>query len=852
MVLGYNIPGVNNLTLTRDIIVGIYNGTYTRWDDDAIIEVNPDASLPSEDILPIARADKSGTTEIFTKALSRFSSRWAQTFGSFSTGLDGNYEPYVWKPGTVAYYGRSTVGVTGTLLSLRYTIGYLSVADAIQTHIQYAYIINKAGRVVSVSSQTIQSAMDDYSDSFSDHFTADIVDGEGVSSYPLAGYTYLIIKLTSMPNCSSAVELWRYIEWLIRDTHARDASNKLYFFPLSEKVVAKVDKYVLHELVCQNRLVSELAEQQKLDELHSTQTWRKIVPVAVPVLTIVFLIFLAYIVAQQIKINRAVLRNEWKISLKRLEMFTGKLFMHRHSQRSIQSKESASRIQEYARNNVAILDGDQHVQITRINISNTKILRMRTRRGLLWLRDNIININISRFYGVCEKEGTLYCLTMYNAKGPLCNILQDDTYRLDANFQYSMACDIASGMQYLAKHNVTHGNLSSRTCYLDDKWNAKVGDWHFNQIAILEEDHLIRTKPIDEALQSDENVRARTKFWTAPEILDDPDMQPTKETDVYAFAVVLIELFSREDPFFQEELLEPKDIIKAIQNTGARPDIPNNVHEALVPIVQKAWASDPKQRPTMSKFKTMLENTKPSKKSVLDCMMESLEGYVTLLEDNVQERTIELESAIRKSTELLHRMLPPQVANTLAAGQTVAPELFDEITIFFSDIVGFTALSSESTPMEIVTMLNDLYTTFDDVVDQHEVYKVETIGEAYMVISGAPQRNGKMHAAHIASMALELAVASSSFVVRHQTHKKLEYRAGIHSGLACTGVVGIKMPRYCVFGDTVSTASRMETTSIPGKIQISQHTKEVLDQLGNFIVEPRGRLSIKVSYTRFL
>jgi class 3 adenylate cyclase len=723
------------------------------------------------------------------------------------------------------------------------------VTDAKQAHIQYADIINKAGRVVNVSSATIQSAMDDYADAFSDRFVVDIVDGAGVNSYPIAGYTYLIIRLTSMPNCSSAVELWRYIDWFNHEPQASETSESLNFVPLSDKVVVKVKTDILEQLKCRAQSVAELAEKQKQKELHSTQAWRTIIPITVPIAAVFCIALLVYVTVQQIKTNRAVLRNEWKISLNRLKFYTEKTFNQKTSRKSIQTTNSSiCSLQTYgvARDNIAILDGEQRVSITDINLSNTQTLRLRTRRGLLWMRDHIEDINVSKFYGLCEKAGTLYCLTMYPAKGPLCDILQDDKYKLDANFQYSMACDIASGMQYLIKHNLVHGNLSSHTCYIDEKWNVKVGDWHLNQISVLEQDPRIRSRPINACLKEDDNVLARTKFWTAPEMLTDPHLQPTKETDVYSFAVVIVEIFSREDAFSHEESLQPKDIIQAIQTTGLRPHIPDTMHKALAHVIQKAWTSDPNQRPSIAKIKKKLEATKPSKKSVMDCMMEALEDYVSLLEDKVQDRTKELEIAIQQSTDLLNRMLPPQISKKLAAGEAVTPELYDEATVFFSDIVGFTALSSESTPMEIVAMLNDLYTTFDAVVDQHEVYKVETIGDAYMVISGAPARNGNMHAAHIASMAIGLAVASKNFVIRHRPNKKLEYRAGIHSGSVCTGVVGIRMPRYCIFGDTVNTASRMESTSISGKIQVSQNTKDLVCETDGFIMEPRGTILVKV------
>lgn len=166
-------------------------------------------------------------------------------------------------------------------------------------------------------------------------------------------------------------------------------------------------------------------------------------------------------------------------------------------------------------------------------------------------------------------------------------------------------------------------------------------------------------------------------------------------------------------------------------------------------------------------------------------------------------------------------------------------------------MVGFTELCAKSTPFEVVDMLNDLYTCCDSIISNYDVYKVETIGDAYMVVSGLPIRNGDKHVGEIASLALHLLERVSKLEIRHRKGELLQIRIGIHSGQCVAGVVGQKMPRYCLFGDTVNTASRMESTGEPLRIHISESTYKLLMKVGKFHCIERGVILVKV-YPYFL
>ncbi|CAH1779732.1 unnamed protein product [Owenia fusiformis] len=233
---------------------------------------------------------------------------------------------------------------------------------------------------------------------------------------------------------------------------------------------------------------------------------------------------------------------------------------------------------------------------------------------------------------------------------------------------------------------------------------------------------------------------------------------------------------------------------------------------------------------------------------VVVTMVHRLTSRLQDYEKNVSIKSRELKRAKKRSDELLYQLLPKTVAHQLKHNQSVIAEYFDDVTVFFSDIVGFTKLSAISNPMQVVNFLNALYSFFDHKIQKYDVYKVETIGDAYMVASGVPQRNGIYHAQEIALLALDLLEDTHTFQMPHiskeksafHSSKSLQLRIGLHTGPCAAGVVGSAMPRYCLFGDTVNTASLMESSGLPLKIHVSVDCKKTLEKIGGFLMEYRG------------
>ncbi|ETE67986.1 Guanylate cyclase soluble subunit beta-2, partial [Ophiophagus hannah] len=194
-----------------------------------------------------------------------------------------------------------------------------------------------------------------------------------------------------------------------------------------------------------------------------------------------------------------------------------------------------------------------------------------------------------------------------------------------------------------------------------------------------------------------------------------------------------------------------------------------------------------------------------------------------------------LEEEKKKTEALLYAMLPKHVANQLKEGKRVEAGEFKECTILFSDVVTFTNICAQCEPIQIVLMLNAMYLRFDRLTTVHDVYKVETIGDAYMVVGGVPVPVST-HAERVANFALGMIIAAKEI--------KNPIRVGIHTGSVLAGVVGEKMPRYCLFGDTVNIASRMESHGVPNKIHLSGSVYQCLKEK-NFDIKERGEIDVK-------
>ena len=196
-----------------------------------------------------------------------------------------------------------------------------------------------------------------------------------------------------------------------------------------------------------------------------------------------------------------------------------------------------------------------------------------------------------------------------------------------------------------------------------------------------------------------------------------------------------------------------------------------------------------------------------------------------------------LEEEEARSERLLHHILPVHIATRLKAGERVIADDFDDVTVLFADLVGFTGMAARMTPQAVVALLNEIFSSFDKLAHQYGLEKIKTIGDAYLVVGGLLDSTGD-HLASSALMSLGMLDAIGTF-----GHGDLTLRIGLHAGPVTAGVIGEHKFAYDLWGDTVNIASRLESHGAAGKVHVSDSVKARLDTAFRF--EERGEIDLK-------
>jgi class 3 adenylate cyclase len=373
--------------------------------------------------------------------------------------------------------------------------------------------------------------------------------------------------------------------------------------------------------------------------------------------------------------------------------------------------------------------------------------------------------------------------------------------------------DIARGARFLhaADPKIIHGDLKAANVLVDNRFHAKIADFGLSA----------KKKYVG---------ASGTPLWMAPELLR-RESTNSPESDVYSFGIILYELYSRKDPYEGEKATRVLEEI-CDKTINKRPPVPLGCPPKIAEIMNECVDGQPGKRPTFEEIDLRIQR--------LDS--ENVEPGEVIFGHQLQKKRAE------KNEDLIHQVFPKHVARALLQGRKVEPDRVDLATMFFSDIVGFTTISSKLTPDQVSDLLDRLYLKFDALSEKHDVFKIETIGDAYVGVCNLVKPQKADHAKRVAEFAIDTlaAAASTPILLGDPTMGTVRIRVGIHCGPLVARVVGSRNPRYCVFGDTVNTTARMESNSKSMKIQCSDRAAEVLkQQVPEIQLESRGLIPIK-------
>ncbi|XP_055339077.1 atrial natriuretic peptide receptor 1-like [Paramacrobiotus metropolitanus] len=423
--------------------------------------------------------------------------------------------------------------------------------------------------------------------------------------------------------------------------------------------------------------------------------------------------------------------------------------------------------------------------------------------------------NVCRFAGLCFLEKSVLLVSEYCPRSSVYELLART--HLEFDLQASFLFDLLKGLQAIHRSAIKfHGFLNIHCCLLNRHFSLKIGKTGHTQIETV----LTRNGAILEPT----NLHFTNKNAACEE---------GQKNDMYAAGLILYHIIIQEEPLDSRVLM-----YKRIA------DHSDSKFSKLFPALVKCLSDDAEDRPSVGQLlKLCFEGlAMKNNEHLIEKIIRRLENYTDELDRLVVLRTMALLDERKKCDILLREMLPSMAIEQLRKGIVPEAEMFLSSTIMFTEIGGFTNHLQATDPKTVMMFLNNVYTSFDRIVASYDVYKVETIKDSYMVVSGIPIRNGDLHAQEICALATELIKAYESM---DTVFDGTSLRAGIHSGMCAAGVVGHKVPRYCLFGDTVNTASRILTNGSDGRIHLSQNVAELLYGNSRYKVEERGWIEVK-------
>ncbi|PIC31354.1 hypothetical protein B9Z55_012082 [Caenorhabditis nigoni] len=514
-----------------------------------------------------------------------------------------------------------------------------------------------------------------------------------------------------------------------------------------------------------------------------------------------------------------------------------------------------------------------------VNKQKVSIKRYVQRRAITFSRQEMemlnqlkymSHTNINPFTGICFNQGSeLIVMWQFTARYSLEDLIFGKEQKFGRNFQSTFIKHIMHGINFIHNSSIkVHGTLYLSNCVVDSYWVVKLTDFGIKNILKERMHH----KELAPNSSFDIDAIHYKYLQLAPEHLSSllekhEEPMGTVEGDMYQLAMVIYQILFYMRPFaerqedikvFSSPNLHPlKSILPELstllsnQSTAPiHPKVPegNSFTMRLLSIIQQCWLYKPAARPTLIKITDAVnrEFGQDVKGTLIDQMIEMIDEYSANLEHIVAERTRELEQDMATTENLLYQLLPKSIADSIRSGKSVVPEQHSSVSLLVVDVCQFTKFCEAFIPVHILETLQELYSSFDYIVQKNKAFKVENVGDAYLICSGIPEMTACRHLREVSKISLKLQEFMKTFTVRHRPSHILQIKMGITSGAVAAGILGSIAPRFCIFGDTVNMACRMASTGLPGTIQLSELTANtMMEKFPSFIIEERGMIDVK-------
>uniref|UniRef100_A0A0N4ZS00 guanylate cyclase n=1 Tax=Parastrongyloides trichosuri TaxID=131310 RepID=A0A0N4ZS00_PARTI len=605
--------------------------------------------------------------------------------------------------------------------------------------------------------------------------------------------------------------------------------------------------------------------------------------IIVAVIITVILVIVVFIFVRRMR-NGESANMPWAIEPESLEILENDCQMY-GSSGGIQSNlsihsihqqfESKVKLREMLRNwQLGNIDGTGYVLVEPYILKEKMVYDKQDMQVLFNLRQTIHD-NLNPFIGICvDNKANEFCFLWQHAmRGNLASMLFNQQNKMikdvetTKDFTRAFVRDILKALDYIHSSSLSyHGGLTTSNCWVDSHWILKVGGccttrmllkWKSlgiisgkNDLPIILNSDLHYFAPeIRKAIKN--NIHANKG-----ERLEVSNNDGQKQ-DMYSFGIILYEmLFKKRVVEIDDSYgITKNDYDPGIFNVQAEALIPlypvipeehKEVHPDLISLMHKCYNGNASLRPDSNMARKITDATLKMPGSLVDQMIKNLEQYTNNLENLVAERTGELEKEQKHAEQILLELIPKSVAEDIKHGRPVEAKSFKYCTIMNSDIVGFTSLCSGILPMEVVELLAGLARNFDRIITDNKCFKIETVGDAYVVSCGVPEPSRYNHVKNIANMTLQMREFLLGYKVPHRPEKHLQCRFGFNSGPVFSGVIGLKAPRFCLFGQTASVASKMEQNGVPDHIQMTLKSYQLLsEKFPEFICTPRGGVRIE-------